>query len=211
MTLYNRAMCLMKIGKDEEALNDFDDCILAKPNYQKAYIQKSKIYQSKGADKQNIQNAIQSYGNAIQISKEAKTNIQIDSVNEKLVSLEELYFDRGCLYNQIGDSENAVNDFTNSIGANKNFLEAYYNRGVIHQEKCDFENAINDYDHFLSEKPNDVIVMFNRAITKHHLKKTDECIKELEEILQLDPDHQLAEKIYRQLTGEVEEEGEEDE
>ena len=61
-----------------------------------------------------------------------------------------VYTNRGSMYCEIGEYENAINDFSKAIKLNPNYISAYAKRADVYNEKLnDYGNAFVDYKELL--------------------------------------------------------------
>ena len=65
------------------------------------------------------------------------------------------YFDRGQIYLEEGDYDNAILDFTEAVALKPDFAEAYLKRGQAYHDKRDYKKAVADFTKLVKLKPND--------------------------------------------------------
>ena len=75
------------------------------------------------------------------------------------------YNNRGVVYNNLKQYEQAVQDFNKAIQLNPNLAEAFYNRGSTYYNLGKYEQALQDYDKAISINPNDASFYNNRGLT----------------------------------------------
>ena len=56
------------------------------------------------------------------------------------------YFKRGYAYHSIGDTQQAISDYSEAIRLDKEFAQPYYNRGNAYMSLGKYVHAIQGYD-----------------------------------------------------------------
>lgn len=134
----------------------------------------SEIYTSIGAeyyDTFRADDAIESCNLAIMLNVENK----------------EAYFNRGCLYELIGNDSLAIDSYTKALEANENFADAYYNRGMIYENNTDFQLAIEDYSQAIKLNPPYLTDVYNnRGNTYQRMKFYDKAINDYTIAIEID-------------------------
>jgi tetratricopeptide (TPR) repeat protein len=59
--------------------------------------------------------------------------------------LTEAYFNRGVLYDYLGEYDNAILNYDRVISINQNHADAYSNRGLAYFNLKDYKKAIQSY------------------------------------------------------------------
>ncbi len=77
-------------------------------------------------------------------------------------NFEEAYSNRGYIYFQQRDLENATKDFGNALAIRKSY-EGYANRGYCYFALKDYKNAIKDFTQALNFAPENVETLYNRG------------------------------------------------
>src|SRR5579875_1944089 len=84
------------------------------------------------------------------------------------VGLASVYYNRGIEYDQKGDHDRAIADYSEAIRLRPNYPVAFYNRGVVYGEKGDDDRAIADYSEAIRLRPNYFEPHLNRANAYRH-------------------------------------------
>ena len=84
------------------------------------------------------------------------THIKSDKLHKAITELNkaiqqntrfaEGYYQRGNANDETGNSLNAIDDYTQAISINPNFVQALYNRGVVHAKIDLHDFAISDFN-----------------------------------------------------------------
>ena len=73
------------------------------------------------------------------------------------------YYNRATEYQNKGDFDHAIGDYTKAIEIDPNFAKAYNNRGVAHRAKGEFDLAIDDYTKAIAIDPKEGDPYANRG------------------------------------------------
>jgi tetratricopeptide (TPR) repeat protein len=65
------------------------------------------------------------------------------------------FYDRGITNNFVGDTNHALEDLTQAIALNNDYVDAYYARGIVYGERGDYELAMKDFDWVVQKRPKD--------------------------------------------------------
>ncbi len=103
------------------------------------------------------------------------------------VENKEAYFNRGCLYELIGNDSLAIDNYTKALEVNGNFADAYYNRGMIYEGNTDFQLAIEDYSQAIKLNPPYITDIYNnRGNTYQQMKFYDKAINDYTIAIEMD-------------------------
>jgi tetratricopeptide (TPR) repeat protein len=173
--LYFRGTLYIKLNKDDLAFNDFTKCIEI-DGYPDAYKDRGNIYIRRG----KIDLAIQDYKCGIKMDQKnariyfnlavAYNDYKKDYNNAILTytfalqydpKMAEAYNNRGNVYYNKSDYDEAISDFTKAIQLG-NYL-AYFNRGNAYYLTKRYNEAINDYNEAIKINPNNSTAYNNRG------------------------------------------------
>ena len=156
---FERAMLYFVLGEYKLALDDISVSLSFSPNDPLLHVQKGVILHAYG----ELKDAILEYDKVLEIDptfknvKENKSFLlsQIESLKE-LVSLSKimvdnphdfsLYYERGCLYDDLFDYEKGESDLTMCINLRPTYPPAYNARGVIYSKLKKYKDALKDFD-----------------------------------------------------------------
>ena len=79
------------------------------------------------------------------------------------------YYSRGIARAELGDTQGAIEDYTQAIKIDPNNAVAYYSRGIARSELGDKQGEIEDYTQAIKIDPNNVNAYFNRGTARYHL------------------------------------------
>ena len=118
--VYNsRAILYTKLGKNKEALEDYNKGIELDPNCKVFYFNRGSLY----IELNEYKKALEDFNKVI----------KIDSNNK------EAYCNRGYLYTELKQYKKALENFTKAIEINKDYKRAYNSRGIFYNILADNE------------------------------------------------------------------------
>ena len=98
-----------------------------------------------------------------------------------------LYNDRGIAYDDEGDYDRAIADFSKAIALRPDYAEAYNNRGTAYHRKANEAQAISDFSRAIQLKPTYARAYYNRAVTRHITGDKDGAKSDYYEAVKLNP------------------------
>jgi len=111
--------------------------------------------------------------------------IEIDPQNAKA------HFDLGKLYTRSKDYSKAIKAYQNAADLNYRSVDTFFNLGFIYAEKKDYMNAEKMFL-LVTDSRTDYLdkALFNLAVVQQKQGKTNQCIKNLEKALNINPANQ---------------------
>jgi type II secretory pathway predicted ATPase ExeA/Flp pilus assembly protein TadD len=111
--------------------------------------------------------------------------IEIDPQNA------EAHFDLGKLYTRSKDYPKAIKAYQNAADLNYRSVDTFFNLGFIYAEKKDYMNAEKMFL-LVTDSRTDYLdkALFNLAVVQQKQGKTNQCIKNLEKALNINPENQ---------------------
>ena len=100
----------------------------------------------------------------------------------------ELYYNRGFAYDELGQYQEAINDFDKAIQLDPNYITVYNNRGVVHGKLGEYEQAIQDFNKIIELNPGDdiaasaasVVASLFRSLVYDRLSEHDSVKKDFD-------------------------------
>jgi len=111
--------------------------------------------------------------------------IEIDPQNA------EAHFDLGKLYTRSKDYSKAIKAYQNAADLNYRSVDTFFNLGFIYAAKKDYVNAEKMFL-LVTDSRTDYLdkALFNLAVVQQKQGKTNQCIKNLEKALNINPENQ---------------------
>ena len=135
-------------GEYPEAVGAYNKAIQLAPDVGLTYLLRGNVNAASGLH----QKAIGDYDKAVAHIDQLPPIVQ-----------DTIFFNRGNSKAELSDYHGALQDYTEAISKNPNFLHAYYNRGNTYLDLYRFEEALLDYDQVAGKPREDAA--FNRGNT----------------------------------------------
>ncbi len=141
--LYGRGISYAALGKNEQAIADFENVVKLKPGYDKAYRQMCTTYLAMGKPDQ----------------AEAAISVAITACGADA----DLYFSRGLARYQMNRKEEAVEDYNEAIKLDSKRKEYFNDRGYVLLELGRVDEAKSDFRRALEIDPHYKLALDNLA------------------------------------------------
>jgi tetratricopeptide (TPR) repeat protein len=125
--------------------------------------------------------------NRTQVWKDTET-IFSDVIEKNPLSME-AYTNRGQYYNDRGELDKALEDFTKGIEVNPRHPNAYSNRSVVYFKRQDYARALADNDSALRREPGLIVAISNRGDIFFNMKQYDTAIYYYSQSIFKQPDY----------------------
>jgi len=99
----------------------------------------------------------------------------------------EAAFERGNTYKKNGKYDLAINEYSDVISLDPNFVLAYVNRGCIYSDRNEYDMAIRDYTEAIRLDPTEASAYLGRGGIYRNKREYDLAIKDYNEVIRLDP------------------------
>lgn len=99
----------------------------------------------------------------------------------------EAYYNRGIVYDELGDKKTAIQDYNQAIKIKPNDADAYYNRGIAQSDLGDKKSAIEDYSQAIRVNSNYANAYYNRGIAQSDLGDKKAAIQDYTQAIRIDP------------------------
>ena len=102
------------------------------------------------------------------------------------------HYNRGVRNDDLGNSTQAMLDYTKTIDLDPKFDLAYFSRGFLKYKLGDKEGALKDYDKTIELNPNLTSAHCNRGYTKSDLGDNSGALSDFNKAIGLDPNYVMA-------------------
>ncbi len=99
---------------------------------------------------------------------------------------------RGSVWQEKGELDNAIRDFTEAIRLDPKLTQTYNNRGIAWSNKGELDNAIKDFTEAFRLDPSFAMACNNRGNAWNQKGKLDNAIKDYTEAIRVDPKYAMA-------------------
>ena len=166
---YHRGTAYIQLKNQDLAIKDLNRCIILKPKFAAAFINRAVALYDKGQ-----------YAAAKSDADEAVILDPSEAI---------AYNTRGVIVEEIGDHAAALHsafaDFNKALELNPRLSWAYNNRGWIYDQWGDLDSAIEDYDRAVAY--GSIIALENRAMARYHAGQYNQAISDYTTLLNWDP------------------------
>ena len=107
----------------------------------------------------------------------------------KYVNYAVVYNNRGNAYSGVGNKKHAIEDYSEAIRLQPDYVEAYYNRGTVYIESGQYQKAVQDYTETIRIKSDYILAYLNRGMAYSKLGQYQPAIKDYNEAIRLKPDY----------------------
>ena len=169
---YNRGIKRMDSKDYYGAIQDFNQALRIKPDYELAYFQRAYSKY----ELPDYSGALRDYSKYIELDP--------DDVSA--------YNNRGIAKDDLKDYYGAIADYTKAIELNPDYASAYNNRGNVKFNLKDYNGAIPDYTKAIELNPDYASAYTNRGLAKGKLEDYYGAIADYTKTIELDPDYASA-------------------
>jgi len=99
----------------------------------------------------------------------------------------DIHFNRGLVFKNMGELDQAVNSFCVVISLEPENVEAHVNRGVILYEMGKIDKAIQDFEKAIELDPKNTKAYYSRGKIYQDLKKIDKAKRDFDKAIEADP------------------------
>ena len=100
----------------------------------------------------------------------------------------ELYFNRGILYLDMGESALAIEDFDQAVRLSPDEPDFHLHRGVAYENLDQYDNAILEYSHVIRIEPEDSDAWVNRGVVYFKTGDYQRALSDFAESARLEPE-----------------------
>jgi len=166
---HNRASCKVKIGRAEDAIEDYTRSIELEENYSDAYRNRGITY----------------------LKYLGRYQLALDDF-QKLVDLRandsSAYFLRGTAYGKLGRFEEAIEDYVSALESLKNDPWLHYNAANCLLRMCRYSEAIDSYSKAIELRSDVALFYHNRGLAYAREGFLEEALEDYNRALALGPE-----------------------
>ena len=107
------------------------------------------------------------------------------------------YYNRGTVYYEKGEYDEAILCFDKAISLKPRFAEAYCSRGTAYYQKGEYDQAILDFNKAIERNPKLAEAYYNRAVVYYHKQEYDKAWEDVQKARNLE--HQIPPTFLKDL------------
>jgi tetratricopeptide (TPR) repeat protein len=196
----NRAACLLKLEKYDEARHDCDRVLKHSPQNHKALLRRGTTFEKTG----QLESALQDFQSALSISpglKEAVLGVerlssllkkQSASVSAEAKAEAIKQKDLGNAAFKQKQLDVALDHYGQSVSLDSQLFASFCNRALIYIRLGNFQEAINDCDKTLELDVDNAKALYRRGLALFELKEHKRALAMFEKLVSINPDNQQA-------------------
>ena len=100
----------------------------------------------------------------------------------------QLYYNLGCLLDELGQYDDAIAAFQKTIAIKPNEHDAWYNMGVAYDSKGQYDDAIVAFQKTIAIKPDDHEAWYGMGVAYENKGQYDDAIAALQKVVEIKPD-----------------------
>jgi eukaryotic-like serine/threonine-protein kinase len=164
---YSRAVACSRLGRDEEALDDFSKAIELDPKHVFARYNRGIIHNRLGRPDK----AVTDFSRAIELDPKDVP----------------AWYNRGNAYYKLGQPDKAVTDYSMAIELNPKYVPAWYKRGAVYNTLGQPDKAQTDSSKAVELDPKHAPAWTARGAAYNQLGQADKAIADFSRAIELDP------------------------
>jgi tetratricopeptide (TPR) repeat protein len=168
----NLGLAYYKMGRTDEAIEEFKKAIGMNPDYAKAHNNLGLAY----TDKSLIDEAIEEYKFALRLKPD----------------LPEAHNNLGIAYLDLGRTDEGIEEYKEALRLNPYYVVSHNNLGLAYYDLGRMDGAIEEYKKAISLNPDYALAHNNLGLAYYDLGRMDGAIEEYKKAISLNPDYALA-------------------
>jgi tetratricopeptide (TPR) repeat protein len=160
------------LGRNAEAIIDFNKAIEISPSLTKTYNNRGLSYDHLG----NFQQAMRDFDKAIELDP----------------GFAAVYNNRGITYRHLSNFQQAIGDFDKAIELDPGYAAAYNNRGIAYGNLGNPQQAMRDFDKAVELDPRYAAAYNNRGIAYGNIGNFQQAMRDFDKAIELDPGYAAA-------------------
>lgn len=158
---------LDKIGKPQEAIEQYKQALAIDPEYEAAYNQLGKVLVQRG----NLDEALLNFSYAVQVN----------------TSYAEAHNNMANVYVQQGRDLDAIDHYGKALRINPDYADAHYNLGLLFTRRGELNKAIEQFQEVLRIEPDHADALKNLDVTIEHGQRIRDAIEKIRHAVKDNP------------------------
>lgn len=203
----NRALCLHKLGRLEEALADSKVCIELRPDFAKAFIRAGKVLMELGRPTEAMELLKKAPSHAEVGNLVSEIRPEAEAAEEKRISAlggAERNKEEGNALFKKGLFEHALAQYTKGLQKCTDptaelTIALRNNRAACHQQLSNYHGVVEDTTAVLEIQPDNLKALCRRMVAYEPLEKYQKALDDARAVLKYVPGHEAANKLQHRL------------
>ena len=179
---YGHGLSLNGLGKQEEALADFEKAISIDPKYAEALCERGIVFIAKGSKDKGCMDLRKAKG-----LKNEKAKGLYDS--NACSAMSYTFIVSGDNKMRGKDYAGALTDYTSAIQLNADSIEPYLKRGECNVLLKKYDKAVTDYNKALKIKPDTIKIMYLRGLAYNAASNWKLAFEDFSAVIKLSPNY----------------------
>jgi len=179
---YGRGMCFVGIGKQEEALADFEKAIAIDPKYGEAFCERGIILIAKGSKDKGCMDLRKAKGLKNEKAKGLYNSNACSAMSGTFVS-------NGDTKMEAKDYAGAIAEYTSAIQLNSDSIQPYIKRAQCNVLLKKYDKAILDYNKALKINPDTVKLFYLRGLVYNAASNWKMAFSDFSAVVKLSPNY----------------------
>jgi len=204
----NRALCLLQLDRNEDALEDCRCCISLRPDFFKGYLRGAKALRALGRAEEALAflKKCPKHPEAETMAAELRPEAEAAEA-KRIASLTgcEKSKEEGNVLFRKGSFEAALEKYSQALEEcddqeSSLALAIRNNRAACYHQISDFHSVVRDTNFVLERQPGDVKALCRRMLALEPLEKYEAALKDARAVLRQDPHNDMANKVQHRLS-----------
>lgn len=179
---YGHGMCLVGLGKSEEALADFEKAITIDPKYAEALCERGVVLIGKGSKDKGCMDLRKA-----KVLKNEKAKGLYDS--NACSGMSTTFVTAGDAKMASKDYAGALADYTSAIQLNSDSIQPYLKRGECNVLLKKYDKAILDYNKAFKIKPDTIQIIYLRGLAYNAASNWKKAFEDFSAVVRKDPNY----------------------
>ncbi len=179
---YGHGVCQAALGKQDEALADFEKAVSIDPKYAEALCERGIVQIAKGAKDKGCMDLRKA-----KVLKNEKAKALYES--NACSAMSGTFVKNGDVKMEAKDYSGAILDYTSAIQLNSDSTLAYLKRAECQVLLKKYDKAILDYNKALKIKPDTIIIVYLRGLAYNAASNWKMAFADFSSVIRLSPNH----------------------
>jgi len=208
MILSNRALCLEKLGRLEEAVTDARRCTVLRPDFVKGFLRAAAVLKELKRPQE-----------ALEILRKAPTNPEVEQLINKIkpeaekaekarlstLDSAERFKEEGNVLFKKGFFEKALKVYEMALKNCKDkkgdtAIAIHNNMAGCFQQLSDFHAVVRETNFVLEQQPDNLKALMRRMIALEPLEKYEQALEDARHVIKFAPGNEAANKVQHRLS-----------